>query len=359
MNWLSRLVALALVLLAVPSLARVTDTISESIDSVPGLSVSLGSESAFASASDDVRVQVTLSNFGAEPLAVPDWFLPDGELDDPLFVIEVDGRAVDYLGPIVKRGAPTDADFILLMPGESRTGTFELSGSYDLSAGGDYSIRYEAKSTHVMTQAGGRAGKVSSNPVSITIEGRRSANARVDVAQKVAGGGGITYSGRCTASQQSLLSDAVGAATAMSGDALSYLGKTPGAKPRYTTWFGAYSSAGWNTAKSHFTTISDAFNTKPLTLDCSCKKKYYAYVYPTKPYVIYVCSVFWTAPMTGTDSKGGTLVHEMSHFNVTAGTNDWAYGQSAAKSLAISDPAKALDNADNHEYFAENTPTLQ
>jgi peptidyl-Lys metalloendopeptidase len=46
----------------------------------------------------------------------------------------------------------------------------------------------------------------------------------------------------------------------------------------------------------------------------------------------------------------------MSHFTVVAGTDDWAYGQTAAKALAISDPAKALDNADSHEYFAENNP---
>jgi peptidyl-Lys metalloendopeptidase len=48
----------------------------------------------------------------------------------------------------------------------------------------------------------------------------------------------------------------------------------------------------------------------------------------------------------------------MSHFNVVAGTDDWAYGQSAASSLAISDPNKAIDNADSHEYFGENTPAL-
>jgi peptidyl-Lys metalloendopeptidase len=69
-----------------------------------------------------------------------------------------------------------------------------------------------------------------------------------------------------------------------------------------------------------------------------------------------VCNAFWSAPSTGTDSKAGTLVHEMSHFNVVASTDDWAYGQSAAKSLAISNPSKALDNADTHEYFAENNP---
>ena len=103
--------------------------------------------------------------------------------------------------------------------------------------------------------------------------------------------------------------------------------------------------------------MQNAFTSQPLTLDCKCKKpSVYAYVYPTQPYKIYLCGAFWKAPLTGTDSQGGTLIHEMTHFDVVAGTDDWAYGQSAAKALAISDPAKALNNADSHEYFAENTP---
>ena len=35
---------------------------------------------------------------------------------------------------------------------------------------------------------------------------------------------------------------------------------------------------------------------------------------------------------------------------------DYVYGQTSAKSLAKSDPSEAIMNADNHEYFAENTP---
>ena len=81
-------------------------------------------------------------------------------------------------------------------------------------------------------------------------------------------------------------------------------------------------------------------------------------MYPTQPYKIYLCRAFWTAPLTGTDSKGGTLIHELSHFNVIAATDDFAYGQTAAKALAISNPQQARDNADSHEYFSENTPVL-
>jgi peptidyl-Lys metalloendopeptidase len=145
----------------------------------------------------------------------------------------------------------------------------------------------------------------------------------------------------------------------MTNNSVTYLNGTPGSKPRYTTWFGAYSSSGWSTVKSHFAAVKDALDNKPLVVDCSCNKSYYAYVYPTQPYKIYVCRAFWSAPMTGTDSKGGTLIHELTHFNVVAGTDDHAYGHSAAKSLALSNPTLARDNADSHEYFAENTPALQ
>ncbi|WP_371831825.1 M35 family metallo-endopeptidase [Massilia cellulosiltytica] len=45
-------------------------------------------------------------------------------------------------------------------------------------------------------------------------------------------------------------------------------------------------------------------------------------------------------------------MHEITHFTVVAGTGDWVYGQAAAGS----DPARAVDNADSHEYFRENEP---
>ena len=73
---------------------------------------------------------------------------------------------------------------------------------------------------------------------------------------------------------------------------------------------------------------------------------------------IYLCGAYWNAPATGTDSQAGTLVHECSHFTVNGGTLDYVYGQDDAKQLAITDPAEAIFNADNHEYFAENNPPL-
>ncbi|CAE7223212.1 unnamed protein product, partial [Rhizoctonia solani] len=147
-------------------------------------------------------------------------------------------------------------------------------------------------------------------------------------------------------------------------NANTYLNGISSGTTRYTTWFGSYTAARLSTVRSHFTAIgTDATSS---TYDCTtCKStsgidydSTYAYVYSDEPGTIYLCGVFWSAPVTGTDSRAGTIVHENSHFEVNGGTSDWTYGQTNAKSLASSNPTRAIDNADNHEYFAENNPAL-
>jgi peptidyl-Lys metalloendopeptidase len=149
-------------------------------------------------------------------------------------------------------------------------------------------------------------------------------------------------------------------AESYASNSLSYLNAgTRG--PRYTTWFGTYNSSRYSKVRSNFSNISNAVSTKALVFDCStCPgtdyADAYAYVYSNQPYRVYLCNSFWAAPSTGTDSRAGTIIHEVSHFSVVAGTGDYAYGQTAARNLARSNPSRAIRNADSHEYFAENTP---
>jgi peptidyl-Lys metalloendopeptidase len=49
---------------------------------------------------------------------------------------------------------------------------------------------------------------------------------------------------------------------------------------------------------------------------------------------------------------------EATSLALNGGTQDIEYGRSACKELAVSNPGKAIMNADSHEYFAENTPVL-
>jgi peptidyl-Lys metalloendopeptidase len=283
------------------------------------------------------------------------WYVPGTPgLKTELLEVTRDGEAVEYIGPHIKRAAPGAEDFITLAPGESFSGVASLSDLYDLRESGTYSVRFAAQSVNQHNVGLTRAANLDSNLVSLWIEGRASREPAYQ-AQAVTAQG-LTAASNCTSTRASQIVTAVASAKTYASSTLSYLNGISSGTARYTTWFGTFSSGNLSTARSHFTNINSHLNTATVSVDCGCTDSSYAYVYPTQPTRIYVCSAFWSAPNTGTDSKAGTLIHETSHFNVVAGTDDNAYGQSAAKSLAKSSPTKALDNADSHEYIAENNP---
>lgn len=326
------------------------------------LDVRLSSANPVVNGDVDVHVDVAVTNRCRSAVQVLRWQLPSDTMSGSLFTVTRDDKPVRYTGAVIKRAAPQAKDYVEIAAGATLNYQVELTGHYDFSKNGRYAIEFysdrgthgsgaqsmrSAAATYLWTQ--GRNEKLEA----ASTDGELAATARTDVTAAAAS---ITYTGSCTSSQKSTLASAVTAATNYSVESANYLSGTPSATPRYTTWFGAYTQARWTTARDHFVKARNAFQGAALTLDCSCRDSAYAYVYPTQPYKIYLCNAFWSAPMTGTDSKAGTLVHEMMHFNVIAGTDDWAYGQTAAKSLARSNPKKALDNSDNHEYFAENTP---
>jgi len=332
-----------------------------------GLAVSVAPMKASYNSNEDVVVKVTVTNTTSEPMLVLKWHTPFAdEVEESLFDITRDGVPVPYRGLHAKRPAPTAADYFLLKPGASYHGKVELTALYDMSVTGDYQIAFHTKSGQMHGQDAVKGkGELKSDSVSIWVNGVHARGTvlpePMSLAELKASGNqtlGTLSFNKCSGSQQADITNARSAALSMATDGDAYMGGNKQGT-RYTHWFGTYDSGRYATVKQHFAALKDAFTNAPITVDCGCHKTYYAYVYPTKPYTIYVCKAFWSAPMTGTDSKGGTLVHEMSHFNVVAGTDDWVYGQSGAASLAISDPNKAIDNADSHEYFGENTPALQ
>ncbi|WP_162540698.1 M35 family metallo-endopeptidase [Aeromonas caviae] len=309
---------------------------------------------------DDVRVNLTLTNTGEKPVRLLKWQLPGSE-DAPLFQVERDGQPVDYEGALIKRAAPSDKDYQLLKAGQSLTVQAEVSGLYDMIAQGQYSIRYLLPTVAQEGKAAKakQAQASESNAVTLWVDGVSDDRvlAKAAVAEPQAVGASVSFSGRCTNTQKSYILAALDAASGIANNSSSYLAVDKPNGQRYRSWFGAYDATRWNQAETNFSKIKDAIDNKPLTFDCGCKQSYFAYVYPDQPYKVYLCKSFWTAPVTGTDSRAGTIVHELSHFNVVAGTDDLGYGQANARNLASTDPQKALNNADNHEYFAENTPS--
>jgi peptidyl-Lys metalloendopeptidase len=313
------------------------------------------------------KLRYTLSNFGTTDLLVLAWETPLRGVEDDLFEVWKDGKPVEYVGRHFKRGLPQAEDYIEIKAGQSLSVDVDLSAHYDMRAKGDYALQAVAHFHDSFALRAKRAADSDVVPVTDMDLRSQTLHLWVDGADvtpsadpygvfSYAKAGSVSFVG-CSNSQQSSISSGVNAAKSMAADANSYLGANK-TGPRYTTWFGAYASSNYNTVKSNFVKIGDALNNKPLVFDCgTCTQNAYAYVYPNQAYKVYLCGAYWSAPISGTDSKGGTTIHEVSHFDVVAGTDDLAYGQSACKKLAKR-PKSAIRNADSHEYFAENTPVL-
>ncbi|MFT5163696.1 MAG: peptidyl-Lys metalloendopeptidase [Alteromonadaceae bacterium] len=331
-------------------------------------------------ASDDVVVNLTFTNTDAEPVKMLSYLMKandNGDLEENLFKVTRDAKDIAYQGRHVKRQAPTSSDYITIAPGQTVSYQVELSGVYDLKVTGNYTFQYNSTNMNLFAEKPmvnhkaammGMDG-VRSNVTTSFIASdyspkadfiKQSSAKRCNPRKEDCSGGGSTdpsgieFTGACSAGEQSDLVSALAAAKNIANDSVSSLNGSSGA--RYNTWFGTETSARHNTVAGNFDSIKDALDNKPLTFDCSCNQSYFAYVYPNQPYKVYFCKAFWAAREIGTDSRSGTIIHEISHFNAVAGTDDIVYGQSGAKSLAINNPADAVQNADSHEYFAENTP---
>jgi peptidyl-Lys metalloendopeptidase len=319
------------------------------------LKVSLNFEKTAFGYDESVPVNVSITNENKSSVKILRWLTPFDGVKEDLFVVTVDGKPVEYIGAHYKRPAPTAKDYITLKSGETFDATVDLAGYYDLSQTGFYQVNYRVEAANIFspnTSLLDQSDSLKSGVAQTYIEGREAAP-MIDVPDAVSGS--TSYTGCSTSRQSSLVTARNNASTYANN---SYLNAgTVGA--RYTTWFGTYSSSRYSTVRSHFSNIRSAMDTASVRFNCTCTDSAYAYVYPTQPYTIYLCNAFWSAGSTETDSKAGTLVHEMSHFNVVAGTDDWAYGQSAARNLARTNTTRAVDNADSHEYFAENTPAQQ
>ncbi|WP_233278246.1 M35 family metallo-endopeptidase [Myxococcus stipitatus] len=303
-------------------------------------------------ASEKVRVTVTLTNLSKDGVRVLEWHTPVEGLKADLFAITVDGVAVEYQGRHYKWATPVESDYLRLAAGESVSYPVDLGATYDFSRTGTYRVRFDPDAH------GATASQLRSDTLDLVVEGRPFVDPGTEQAGPVSAMSLSTKN--CSTTQTSVATVAYNEAMSMSQGALGHLlalsTPSPSLFTHYALWFGTSTPTNQNVVRAHFNAILAAFRDKPVVIDCGCTDSAYAYVYKNQPYRIYVCNAFWTAPMTGRDSKAGTLIHELSHFTVVADTDDWAFGHDACKSLAVYNPSRARDNADSHQYFAENTP---
>ncbi|KAF8609972.1 peptidyl-Lys metalloendopeptidase [Ceratobasidium sp. AG-I] len=314
---------------------------------------------------ENLTVKATLTNTGSETLKLindPRTVLSSWRTNT--FSIQSEGGAPAFTGIKVKYSpelaakGTDEAAFTVLVPGQTFELTHDLAGVYNFTSSGTGNYKFSAANVFQYVASDGTLSTIAADTQSHTLalSGKLASSKGHPIKRSGLQRRGITYNS-CSSTQQSQISTAASSSNSYVAAATSYLNGMTGSTTRFVTWFGTYTSAHYSTIKSHYANIgADATNSE---YDCTCTDSgTYAYVYPDSPGYVYLCGAFWSAPNTGTDSRAGTIVHEQSHFTNNAATQDYVYGQSAAKSLAISNSAEAIENADNHEYFAENNPAL-
>jgi peptidyl-Lys metalloendopeptidase len=304
-----------------------------------------------------LKLVTTVKNTGDQPLKLlkdpkgPLSPLPANTFD----VVNAQGAHPAFTGIVAKYlpeqvAAQGDGStFTNLGPGQSTQVTHDLSRAYDFASTGEGEYTFTANKLFHYIDHSKNVVPITATvePYKVTITGPLTAPKFKTPS---------TYHG-CSADQRGALKRASYSGDQYAKEGYAYTQDLVAGTPRYNTWFGAFSAARHATVLDHFQKISSHSFTQ-YSYDCTCKDSgVYAYVFPDQFGIVYLCGAFWNAPLTGTDSKAGTLVHESSHFLDNGGTQDVVYGQSGCKALAISDPDHAVQNADTHEYYCENTPS--
>jgi peptidyl-Lys metalloendopeptidase len=138
----------------------------------------------------------------------------------------------------------------------------------------------------------------------------------------------------------------------------------------FNRWFGPYVDKNAALVRTNLKAIHAVIASGgigivcPNTLEDECDADTYANVDPDAPFTIYLCPSFFRMPTLSTLREGtnafdngtreGTIIHELSHFNIVAGTDDNCYSRTLCADMTISNLVGALHNADSYQYFAED-----
>ncbi|MER6168021.1 M35 family metallo-endopeptidase [Streptomyces violaceorubidus] len=295
------------------------------------------------------------------------------------FVVRREGELVHYDGRFVKRGEPVESSYRPVAAGETVTVTDDLTTAYPIDTAGTYTVSLDVEVADAVVTGGdtfqarsrGAHEGFRLEAISVTfdvveeegeprmtvgekarrgVEGPRPGPAALAEA-KLVPGVPVLIGG--TAAEKTAARQAHENAGVFAERSMLQLLWVAGANTQYVQWFGTHDATRYATVRQHYTDISAVIAGQTVTYDLTgtgCRPGWYAYTYRNTRKV-WFCSGFWSAPVTGTDSKFGTVVHELSH--AVCSTDDLVYGESGAHTLASTNPANAIHNADNHEYFAE------
>ena len=138
----------------------------------------------------------------------------------------------------------------------------------------------------------------------------------------------------------------------------------------YRRWFGTYTRRAADELRSDLKSVYKAIAEQSLHNICvntgldGCKGGTYAYIYRAQAWTVHYCRAFFNLPsIVGISPSSpdlengtmeGTIIHEVSHFGQTAGTDDFCYSRTECARMATWDSNGARRNADSLQYYAED-----
>ncbi|CAE6485578.1 unnamed protein product [Rhizoctonia solani] len=341
-------------------------TLCGSVSATPSLSVSISAPPSVASI-DNLTITATITNTGKRSLKLlnhPRTVL--SHLSTRIFNIRRENDIPEFTGMVVYYSPDyvirrnNSVDFTFLAPGQSLERVHSLAGVYNFTSigPGEFEIKVDNRFYHVDPLGNLLSFEADTHPARFELTGGLARSHKIAPKNISPFKGPVqTLQIQCTVDQQNMIIEAATYADRYISNALTYLQTINGNTPRYVAWFGAYDPQRAEAVKFHY--ANSLGRAMLSTYDCmpdSCKDGSVAYVWRQQPGVIHFCSWFWPRPAYGSNSKAGTIIHELTHFT---GTEDYAYGEIENLELARSSPASAVMNADSHMYFAENYPPLQ
>ena len=316
-------------------------------------------------------VDVSLTNMGAETVSILLWDTPfERTLSENVFLIEKAAKGFPlpqvskYSGRSVKRSTPLAEHYQIILPGDVLSTNVKLNDYYDITEFGEHSVRFVGHIRYeVLGGLQGRAKSSLDSVNSLTYAELSTNSVAVSLVPNFTPRLLPPTYNSCSIQQQQGILEAANIAETLTNTVISDLGglvvSERSESPRYNAWFGAYTETRYNQVVANLTAIDQALENETLQFNCGCTEAgIFAFVFPAFPYSVTLCPSFWNANANGEDSRAGTIIHEVSHFTVVASTDDHVYGQSGARALAISDPRRAIANADSYEYFTENSPSV-
>ena len=323
-----------------------------------------------------ISMKFEIINNTGQDVYIYKWGTPlEGIMTDCLTVKNSKGKKIEYDGLFIYREKPDKKAFLFLKNGKKSINEIEISGAYNVSSGNKYSVECNSRNIMVFSAVDMKIDDfkkrkmpsslktvIENTPAVFEVvkKGKKKQtigeNFRKEEKNKFAkkkSDRGLesvkepTFEGG-TDEQHEITLRAHRIALDFCENVLLNFANDE----LYNIWFGAHTDSRFQLVKSNFTKIKEGleqtqFNYYMTGQNCIAGMVAVTYKGATQ---IGLCDLFWER---SDEERAAALLHEHSH--ASAWTLDYVYGSESCEQLAIDRPDDAIKNADNYEFYVEDT----